>query len=285
PGLPAQAPDAELHRHRDRGGAHLGRAPRCRRIDQRAGGERRDPGDRGRCRPQSPVCRRDGAHAGGGGGAWRHLQRNSPRGRLRRGGSGGTGGLGPVTTIAVIQARTGSTRFPSKVLADLNGRPMLSHVVERVARCRSIDRVVVATSTGPSDDAVAELAVRAGASVTRGPLDDVLRRFVLAAQEHSASVVVRITADCPLVDPRLIDTLVELRVQEGADFASNVDPRTYPDGYDVEVMTRECLERLDRDSTRPDEREHVTLRVREHPDQYRSARLCLPRDLSEGRLT
>jgi spore coat polysaccharide biosynthesis protein SpsF len=116
-----------------------------------------------------------------------------------------------VTTIAVIQARTGSTRFPSKVLADLNGRPMLSHVVERVARCRSVDRVVVATSTGPSDDAVAELAVRAGASVTRGPLDDVLRRFVLAAHEHSASVVVRITADCPLVDPRLIDTLVEQR--------------------------------------------------------------------------
>jgi spore coat polysaccharide biosynthesis protein SpsF len=190
-----------------------------------------------------------------------------------------------VTTIAVIQARTGSTRFPNKVLADLNGRPMLAHVVERVRRCRSVDRVVVATSTSPSDDTVAELAERLGASVTRGPLDDVLRRFVMAARQHAASVVVRITADCPLVDPELVDAVVEMRSREGADYASNIDPRTYPDGYDVEAMTRECLERLDREATLPDEREHVTLHVREHPGEYRRASLCLPRDLSEMRLT
>jgi spore coat polysaccharide biosynthesis protein SpsF len=190
-----------------------------------------------------------------------------------------------MTTIAVIQARASSTRFPGKVLADLNGRPMLAHVVERVRRCRTIDRVVVATSTGPTDDAVAELAQRSEASVVRGPLDDVLGRFVMAAREYSASVVVRITADCPLVDPELIDTLVEMLAREGADYASNVDPRTYPDGYDVEVMTRECLERLDREASRPDEREHVTVRVREHPGEYRRASLRLPRDLSEVRLT
>lgn len=190
-----------------------------------------------------------------------------------------------MTTIAVIQARAGSTRFPGKVLADLNGRPMLAHVVERVRRCRTIDRVVVATSTGPTDDAVAELAQRAEASVLRGPLEDVLRRFVMAAREYSASVVVRITADCPLVDPELVDALVEMRAREGADYASNIDPRTYPDGYDVEVMTRDCLERLDREAARPDEREHVTLRVRERPDEYRRASLCLPRDLSAVRLT
>jgi len=190
-----------------------------------------------------------------------------------------------MTTVAVIQARAGSTRFPGKVLADLNGRPMLAHVVERVRRCRSVGRVVLATSTGPADDAVAELAERLGASVLRGPLDDVLGRFVMAAREHSASVVVRITADCPLVDPDLIDTLVEMRAKEGADYASNIDPRTYPDGYDAEVMTRECLERLDREATRSDEREHVTLRVRERPGEYRRASLCLPRDLSEVRLT
>jgi len=190
-----------------------------------------------------------------------------------------------VTTIAVIQARTGSTRFPNKVLADLNGRPMLAHVVERVRRCRSLDRVVVATSTSPSDDTVVELAERWGASVTRGPLDDVLRRFVMAAREFSASAVVRITADCPLVDPVLVDTLVAMRSREEADYASNIDPRTYPDGYDVEVMSRECLERLDREVTLADEREHVTLHVREHPADYRRASLRLPRDLSEMRLT
>ena len=190
-----------------------------------------------------------------------------------------------MSTVAVVQARTGSTRFPNKVLAELNGRPMLCHLLERLGRCVTLDRVVVATSTSPSDDAIVELAERAGVLVTRGSLDDVLQRVLMAAQQHGATVVVRITADCPLVDPEVVDAVVRLRAESGADYASNVEPRTYPDGYDVEVMTRECLERAAREAVRPDEREHVTLRIRQHPDDYRLASLRNDRDLSEMRLT
>jgi spore coat polysaccharide biosynthesis protein SpsF len=190
-----------------------------------------------------------------------------------------------VTTIAVIQARTGSTRFPGKVLADLRGRPMLAHVVQRVRSCATVDEVVVATTTHPADDPIVRLATGLGVPATRGPADDVLARFVTAAREYSADVVVRITADCPLVDPALVDAVVRLRAETGADYGSNVTPRTYPDGYDVEAMTRACLEGVDREAVTAAEREHVTLRVREHLEEYRIATLHAPRDLSALRVT
>ncbi|MBJ7596050.1 MAG: glycosyltransferase family protein [Candidatus Dormibacteraeota bacterium] len=190
-----------------------------------------------------------------------------------------------MTTVAVIQARTGSTRFPGKVLADLCGRPMLAHVIERVSLARTVDRVVVATTEEAEDDAVAALAGQCRVAVTRGPVDDVLSRFVLAATQQAADVVVRITADCPLVDPAVVDQVVEARALQGADYASNVEPATYPDGYDVEVFTVACLERLDHEAVLPHEREHVTARVREHPDEFRAVRVAWDRDLSSIRLT
>jgi spore coat polysaccharide biosynthesis protein SpsF (cytidylyltransferase family) len=188
-------------------------------------------------------------------------------------------------TVAVVQARTGSTRFPGKVLADLCGRPMLAHVIERVARAHTVDRVVVATTEEPGDDAVVVLAAECGAAVTRGPVNDVLSRFVRAAADHEADVVVRITADCPLVDPAVVDRVVRARADRDVEYASNVEPATYPDGYDVEVFTRACLDRLDREAVLPHEREHVTARVREHPQDYRTANVAWDRDLSSIRLT
>lgn len=190
-----------------------------------------------------------------------------------------------MTTVAVIQARMGSTRFPGKVLADLRGRPMLAHVIDRVSRARSVDRVVVATTTEPSDDPVAALAAGAGAMVTRGPVDDVLTRFVMAAAQSGAGVVVRITADCPLIDPGVIDAVVRVRDEHGADYAGNVEPATFPDGYDVEVMTIDCLHRLDREARLPHEREHVTARVREHRETYTVVHVAHEPDVSEVRLT
>ncbi|MGH7722071.1 MAG: cytidylyltransferase domain-containing protein [Candidatus Dormibacteria bacterium] len=190
-----------------------------------------------------------------------------------------------MTIVAVIQARTGSTRFPGKVLADLCRRPMLAHIIERVASARTVDRVVVATTEEPEDDAVAALATRCGAAVIRGSVDDVLSRFLRAATEQAADVVVRITADCPLVDPAVVDRVVRARAEQDADYAGNVEPATYPDGYDVEVLTRACLERLDRESTLPHEREHVTARVREHPAEYRTVNVVWDRDVSSMRLT
>jgi spore coat polysaccharide biosynthesis protein SpsF len=190
-----------------------------------------------------------------------------------------------MTTLAVIQARSGSTRFPRKVLAPLQGRPVLAHVIERVSRATLLDGVVVATTDGAIDDDVASLAITSGANVTRGPEDDVLSRYLLAVREHGAGVIVRITADCPLVDPAIIDLVIRARAAEGADYASNVAPATYPDGYDVETLTAECLFRIDREATLAYEREHVTVRVREHLDDYRTAQVRNDRDLSWMRLT
>jgi spore coat polysaccharide biosynthesis protein SpsF len=188
-------------------------------------------------------------------------------------------------TVAIIQARVGSTRFPAKVLADLCGKPMLAHVIERVASAETLDAVVVATTTEPEDDAVADLAIALGAGVTRGSVEDVLGRYVLAASEHRADVVVRVTSDSPLVDPELVDRLVQLRASTDADYASNELPPTYPQGYDLEVLTTRCLRRLDVESVLDHHREHVTARLREHADEYQVANMVSDRDLSGIRLT
>jgi len=190
-----------------------------------------------------------------------------------------------VTTVVVVQARTGSTRYPEKVLADLCGRPVLEHVLTRAARARCADAVVVATTAGPGDDRVEALARSLGMAVTRGSETDVLGRYAPAAREHRADVVVRVTADCPLLDPRLIDRVVRALLREDAEYAGNVTPPTYPDGYDVEALTAACLGRLDAEASLPHEREHVTLRARDHPGSFRTATVRCRRDLSGIRLT
>jgi spore coat polysaccharide biosynthesis protein SpsF (cytidylyltransferase family) len=188
-------------------------------------------------------------------------------------------------TVAVIQARTGSTRFPRKVVAALQGKPMLAHILERVSRATQVDRVVVATTDGPGDDEVAALAAAAGAGVTRGSEHDVLSRYVLAAREHGADVIVRITADCPLIDPVIVDAVIRARAELDADYASNVEPPTFPEGYDCEAFTAACLARVDREATLAYEREHVTVRVREHVGDFRTAHFAHDPDLSWMRLT
>ncbi len=188
-------------------------------------------------------------------------------------------------TVAVIQARNGSTRFPRKVLATLQGRPMLAHIVERVSRATLVDSVVVATTVGRGDDEVATLAAFLGAGVTRGSEDDVLSRYVLAAREHDADVIVRITADCPLTDPEIVDAVLRARAEHNADYASNEEPATFPEGYDCEVFSAACLARVDREATLPYEREHVTVHIREHLDEFVTAHVANDPDLSWMRLT
>ncbi len=186
---------------------------------------------------------------------------------------------------AVVQARAGSTRFPGKVLATLHGRALLEHVLDRAGAARCADAVVLATTTAMGDDAVADLGERAGVVVFRGPEEDVLQRFVMAAASVDADVVVRLTGDCPLLDPRMIDRVVRALLESGSEYAGNVAPPTYPDGYDVEALTVACLIRLDREAAREYEREHVTARAREHPESYRQAAVACRRDLSRIRLT
>lgn len=165
-------------------------------------------------------------------------------------------------TVAFIQARMSSSRFPGKVLADLAGRPMIEYMRSRVLLAQRIDKVVVVTSTDPSDDALAEAIEAAGAEIWRGSLDDVLSRFVTAADAFGGDVIVRLTGDCPLIDPAVIDAVIDLRQAAEADYCSNVAPPTFPDGLDVECFTRAALDRADAEAGSGPEREHVTLWMR-----------------------
>jgi spore coat polysaccharide biosynthesis protein SpsF len=167
--------------------------------------------------------------------------------------------------VIIVQARMTSTRLPGKVLKDLSGRPMLAQQLRRLRRCRAVNEIVIATTENASDDPVIALAQKEQVPIFRGSENDVLSRFVGAARRFQADVVVRITADCPLIDPEVVDAVVtDLTDHRGAcDYASNVQERTYPRGLDVEAFFRDTLERMDRLADTPLYREHVTAVLRE----------------------
>lgn len=152
----------------------------------------------------------------------------------------------------------GSTRLPGKVLAELQGEPMLSHIVNRVRRARLVNKVVVATSEAAPDDQIAALCERKNIALFRGNEADVLDRYYHAAKEHAASTLVRITGDCPLVDPGIIDRVITAYLEDGCDYASNTLVCSYPDGLDTEVFSFAALETAWRDARRAADREHVT---------------------------
>src|SRR5579871_5661602 len=163
-----------------------------------------------------------------------------------------------VGVVAIIQARVGSTRLPRKVFAEIEGRPMLWHVVNRVHKARLVDRIVVATSKEPANDAIAALCERQEWACVRGSEADVLDRFYQAAQAFSARFYVRITADCPLIDPEVIDRVIGVLQTGKYDYVSNTLRYTYPDGLDAEAFTGEALAQAWREASKPSEREHVT---------------------------
>jgi spore coat polysaccharide biosynthesis protein SpsF (cytidylyltransferase family) len=187
--------------------------------------------------------------------------------------------------VAVVQARASSQRFPQKVLADVEGRPLLARLLRRVQASGECSGVAVATSTRDDDDAVARVAEGQDVAVIRGPLDDVLERYRLAAEILDADAVVRITGDCPLVDPRVVDEVVRRFRESPAEYVSNVAPPTYPDCLDVEVISRRALERAAREAELPSEREHVTVYIGEHPELFRSENVAHEPDLSSMRWT
>jgi spore coat polysaccharide biosynthesis protein SpsF len=169
--------------------------------------------------------------------------------------------------VAIIQARMGSTRLPGKSVAEVNGKPLLALMVERVREARAIDAVVVATTEAGADDRVAEIATGAGADVFRGSEQDVLARYVGAAAQASAGTVVRLTADCPLLAPEVIDHVVAEYERAGADLVTNapLEGRTYPDGMEVEVFSVATLAKADAAAVEPSDREHVTLVMKRPP--------------------
>lgn len=185
---------------------------------------------------------------------------------------------------AIIQARMGSSRLPGKVLRKVAGRPVLAHVLERVRACTRFDQVIVAAPDTPEDVAVLALADTCGVISFAGSLDDVLDRYYQAACAHPAEVIVRLTADCPLLDPAEIDRAV-LYFMERRDLDYLGMGRTYPEGYGTEVFSFAVLERAWREATLPSEREHVTAYIWRHPERFRVAWLEYPVDLSRFRVT
>lgn len=188
-------------------------------------------------------------------------------------------------TVAFIQARMSSSRFPGKVLEPLAGLPMIVFMARRAQRARTLDQVAVVTSNDPSDDALAAAVEHAALPLFRGSLDDVLARYAAAGQRFDADTVVRLTGDCPLIDAATIDAVVEALRQDGADYASNIDPPTYPDGLDVEAFSRAALVRAQREARLPSQREHVTLWMRDAAAALQRVNVRNVADCSHLRLT
>lgn len=171
--------------------------------------------------------------------------------------------------VAVIQARTGSTRLPGKVLLPAAGATLLERMVERVCAAATLAEVVVATTELPADDELAGIAAAAGVRVVRGHATDLLDRHVAAARATAADAVVKIPSDCPVIDAAAIDRVVgAFLALDDVDYVSNLHPETWPDGFDVEVMTRGALETAWREATRPLDREHTTPFLWDNPDRF-----------------
>lgn len=173
--------------------------------------------------------------------------------------------------LCIVQARMSSTRLPGKVLMDLAGRPVLALVLARLSRSRHIGRVVVATTTGAEDDAIAAACGQLAVDVHRGPLEDVLARYAVAATGRAGDPIVRVTSDCPLIDPQVIDAMLAAFDPAACDYLSNAIERSFPRGLDAEVFSRAALDCAHREATQPHEREHVTPYLYQHPERFRLA--------------
>lgn len=187
--------------------------------------------------------------------------------------------------LIIVQARMTSTRLPGKVLLPLAGEPMLARLIERLRRVRRANGIVVATTTNATDDPIAALCAQLDVPCHRGSEQDVLSRYADAARLYGADVVVRITADCPLIDPALIDQLIETYEEGDSDYVSNMLPPTWPYGMAVEVFSAAALAQAHAEATQAAEREHVTPFLYWHPERYRLRNVASPVDLSRHRWT
>ena len=187
--------------------------------------------------------------------------------------------------LAILQARVSSTRLPGKVLKPILGKPMLQQQVERVLRSKKIDRLVVATSTEQDDDPLVPLCESLGIESYRGSLTNVIDRFYQAALIYEPAHVVRLTGDCPLIDPQMIDDVIAFYLNNDYDYASNSLHSTFPDGLDVEIFRFSVLKKAWLETSLPSEKEHVTLHIYKHPERYRLGSFEGTPDLSGHRWT
>ena len=190
-------------------------------------------------------------------------------------------------TAAIVQARMTSSRLPGKIVRPILGQPMLALLIERLRRARHVDEVIVATTSNATDDVVEQLCTGVGAGCFRGSEDDVLDRVLRAAHAHRVELIVEITGDCPLIDPEIVDRLVEMYAEGGSDYVANVLRRTFPRGLDTQVFPTSVLEDVARLTSDPVDHEHVSLYIYEHPERFRLRNLesGLPERYWDLRLT
>lgn len=191
--------------------------------------------------------------------------------------------------IAIIQARMGSSRLPGKVMMDLCGKPVIWHVVNRVSRSKLINQVIVATSLNNEDAVIEDFCMRSNIPVFRGDFANVLSRYYYCAKKiidegNAIQYIVRITADCPVIDPVVIDKVIQLALDEKLEYASNVHPLSYPDGLDVEVFTFNALSTAYHNAFLPSEKEHVTLYIIKNKN-LKQGNVKNPQDISRMRWT
>jgi hypothetical protein len=185
--------------------------------------------------------------------------------------------------LAILQARTSSSRLPGKVLHPLLGRAMVLRQMERLKRSREIGRLVLATSTDKSDDGLAVAVETAGYEVYRGSLDDVLGRYYTCAVQYGADHIVRVTGDCPVIDWRIVDDVIVRHLAEQNDYTRTTE--RFPDGLDTEVMTFATLSQAYREAWLASEREHVTLYFRNNPERFRIGSVDCAEDYRDFRWT
>jgi len=193
--------------------------------------------------------------------------------------------MNKVKNQVIIQARMGSTRLPGKVLLELGGRPVIENVVRRCKAAMLVERVVVATTELPEDDRIIAWCRENHVDCVRGSSEDVLQRYIVAASAFDCNNIVRVTADCPLVDPGILDAMLCLHHSAGSDYTSNVIPPTFPVGFDAEVVNTEILKKVDAVATLKSHREHVTMYIRENIQQFVTTNLSFGMDHDKIRLT
>lgn len=187
--------------------------------------------------------------------------------------------------LAILQARVSSTRLPGKVLKPVLGKPMLLMQIERVQRSKLIDQLLIATSNHISDDQIEALCRENQVLFYRGSLNDVLDRFFQTAKLYNPSYIVRLTGDCPLADPLIIDRVIDFHLKGNLDYTSNVVDRTFPAGLDVEIFRFSCLKQAWEEAELPSEREHVTPFIYKHPERFKIGSFINKKDLSGFRWT
>lgn len=187
--------------------------------------------------------------------------------------------------VCIVQARMSSSRLPGKMLKPLAGKPNIEQVFRQLSFSKRIERSILATSTDAADDRLYEWAAGNNTECFRGNLDDVLDRFYRAAEKSGADILVRVTGDCPLIDPKVIDSVIGLHLEKGFDYTSNVDPPTFPDGYDTEVFNFDALKRAWKDAVLKSDREHVTPFIRNGKDIFKTGNYVSGSHLEHLRVT